>query len=157
MASNVELMIPLPERWDPGHYCFSQNQIVTDMNSINEISYNIQDISTHITNMAIEQFEKEMRLQMTDSEIIIRRRVDDALWNFHREHHDIRLKLVSSNQDHLALQGYSTLDVLTIVMEDAQKQISGSIPFCKLYEDWYGPDKLSRLLEWMYKNLKGEQ
>lgn len=156
MISNIELMIPPPKKWKPDHYCISQNQMAVDESSISEISYSIRKFSALVDNATKEQFEKEMRLHMTDSEIIIRRRVDDALWNFHREHYDIKLKLVSSNQDHLALQGYSTLDVLTIEMEDAQKQISRSIPFCELYEDWHGPDKLSRLLEWMYKNLKGD-
>ena len=92
----------------------------------------------------------------TDSDIIMRRRVDNVLWDFRKKHPDVNLKTISPNNDYLALQGYSSSDMLTIKMRDGQKMIQHAVSYCKLLEDWYEPDRLSITLEWMYKELKGD-
>ena len=130
--------------------------MAVDESSISEISYSIRKFSTLVANAAKEQFEKEMRLHMTDSEIIIRRRIDDALWEFHKKHHDVVLKIQSPYQNYLALQGYSQSDVLKIKMMDEHYVIESIIRYPDLFEDWYGPNKLQSMLERMYNDLKGD-
>lgn len=149
MESNIKLMIRPPKQWHPDHYQFEKKIDIQEVPYIQEIPFDIGNINSHITEVALIQYKNMIR-HMTSPMIAVINRLDNVLFDFHKQHPEMRLRLSSPDLD------YYSSNTLKIEMMYGEKSIETEIPFFKIYEDWNSPEYLSMQLERMHEYLKGE-